>query len=59
MKSQAAHSCAEYFNHDEHTQHDTDYDPDMLTDEGIYTGQYTICCVVLQLTLILKTRAPD
>ena len=25
---------AEFFNDDEDTQHDTDFDPDMLTDEG-------------------------
>jgi hypothetical protein len=25
---------AESFNDDEDTQHDTDFDPDMLTDEG-------------------------
>jgi len=30
---------AEFFDDDEDTQHDTDFDPDMLTDEG----QYTIC----------------
>jgi hypothetical protein len=29
----------------------------MLTDEGTYTGEYTIYCVVMQLTLILKTVA--
>jgi len=26
--------CAELFDDDEDTQHDTDFDPDMLTDEG-------------------------
>ena len=26
--------CAEFFNDDEDTQHDTDFDPDILTDEG-------------------------
>ena len=25
--------CAEFF-HDKETEHDTDFDPDMLTDEG-------------------------
>jgi len=29
----------------------------MLPDEGTSTGQYTICCLVMQLTLILKTKA--
>jgi len=32
--SHTALPCAEFFNHDENTQHDTDFDPDMLTDEG-------------------------
>jgi len=27
-------SCAEYFDDDEDTQHNIDFDPDMLTDEG-------------------------
>jgi len=26
--------CAEYFEDDEDTKHDTDFDPDILTDEG-------------------------
>jgi len=26
--------CAEFFDDDEDTQYDTDFDPDMLTDEG-------------------------
>jgi len=46
---------AEFFDDDEDTQHDTDFDPDMLTDEW----WYTICCVVMWLTFILKTRAAD
>jgi len=46
---------AELFDDDEDTQHDTDFDPDMLTDEGYYT----ICCVVMRLTFILKTKAAD
>jgi hypothetical protein len=29
-----AHPSAESFNDDEDTQHDIDFDPDMLTDEG-------------------------
>jgi len=28
----------------------------MLPDGGTSTGQYTICCVVMQLTFILKSR---
>jgi len=40
--------CAEFFD-DEDTKHDTNFDPDMLTDEG----QNTLCGVVMQLTFIL------
>jgi len=47
--------CAEDFEDDEDTKHDTDFDPDMLTDECYYT----LCGVVMQLTFILKTRAAD
>jgi hypothetical protein len=32
--SHTALPCAEYFEDDEDTEHDTDFDPDMLTDEG-------------------------
>jgi hypothetical protein len=32
--SHIAFPCAEFFNDDEDTQHDTDFDPDMLTDDG-------------------------
>jgi len=32
--SHTALPWAEYFNDDEDTEHDTDFDPDMLTDEG-------------------------
>jgi len=51
--------CAESFTLNRSAQdseHNTDYDPDMLPDEGVSAGQYTICCVVMQLTIILKTR---
>jgi len=34
MYSHTALLCAEYFEDDEDTEHDTDFDPDMLTDEG-------------------------
>ena len=54
MYSHIALPCAEFFN-DEETKHDTDFDPDLLTDEG----EYAICGVVIQLTIILKTRAAD
>jgi len=32
--SDTALPCAEYFEDDEDTEHDTNFDPDMLTDEG-------------------------
>jgi hypothetical protein len=37
------------------TELTTDFDPGMLTDDG----HYTICCVVMRLTFILKTKAVD
>jgi hypothetical protein len=52
--------CAECFTFDasaQDSEHDTDCDPDMLPDEGTSTGYYTICCLVMQLTFILKTKA--
>jgi len=53
--SHTALPCTESFHDHEDSQHNTDFDPDMLTDEGYYT----ICCVVMRLTSILKTRAAD
>jgi hypothetical protein len=41
MYSHPALPCAEYFNHDAsawNSQHDTDFDAHMLTDEGTHTG---------------------
>jgi len=32
--SQTAHPCAEFFEDDQDTKHDTEFDPDMLTDDG-------------------------
>ena len=52
--SQTALPSADLFN-DQDTEHDTDFDPDMLTDEGYYI----LCGVVMQLTFILYTRAAD
>jgi hypothetical protein len=43
------------FEDDEDSEHDTDFDPDVLTGEGLYTS----CGVVMQLTFILKTTAAD
>jgi hypothetical protein len=34
MYSQTAYPCAEFFDDDEDTQIDSDFDPDMLTHEG-------------------------
>jgi len=62
MYSHTSLRCAECFTLDayaEDSQNHTDVDPDMLTDEETSTGQYTICCVVMQLTSILKTSAAD
>jgi hypothetical protein len=53
--SHTALPCAEFFEADEDTEHDTDFDPDMLTGDGYYT----ICCVVMRLTFILKTKAAE
>jgi hypothetical protein len=55
MYSPTALPCAEFFEDDEDPKHDTDFDPDMLTDDG----WYTICCVVMRLTFNLKTKAAD
>jgi hypothetical protein len=52
--------CAESYTLDasaEDSQNHTESDPDMLTDEETATGYYTICCVVMQQTFIVKTRA--
>jgi len=53
--SHTALPCAELFEDDEDTEHDTDFDPHMLTADGYYT----ICGVVMRLTFILKTKAAD
>ena len=53
--SHAVLPCAEFDDDDEYTQHETDYDPDMLTDKCYYN----LCCVVMQRTFSLKTRAAD
>jgi hypothetical protein len=46
---------AEKFEDDEDTKHDTDFHPDMLTDEGLNN----LCGAVMKVTFILKTRAAD
>jgi hypothetical protein len=53
--SHTALRWAEFFQDDEDAEHDTDFNPDMLSDDGLYTN----CCVVMRLTFILKTKAAD
>jgi len=53
--SQTLLACAEFFEDDEDTEHDTDFDPDILTDHG----SYNTCCVVMSLTFNLKRKAAD
>ena len=51
------HPCAGSFTRNasvQGSQNDIDFDPDMVTDEGTATNQYTICSVEMQLTFILK-----
>jgi len=51
--------CAECSNHDEFTEnrkHNKYFHPDILTDESPSTGWYTIWCVVMQLTSIVRTK---
>jgi len=45
----------EFFDDDEDTQHDSNFDPDMLTDKG----WYTMFGVAIRHTFIVKTRAAD
>jgi len=51
------HPCAGFFNLDPYTKdliRDKDFIPDLLPDEGPFTGlYYTISCVVMQLTAML------
>jgi len=50
------------FNYDAYAmdrKHDKDFDPDLLTNEGTSTDQYTICCMVMQLTSILQMTAAN
>jgi len=50
----------QFFNPDAYAKdckHDKFFNPDLLTDEGTSTGWYNICCVVMQLTSILQTKA--
>jgi hypothetical protein len=52
-------ASAEFFNLDASaldSQQNTDFDPYTLTDEGTSTGYYTISCVVMPATSILKAR---
>jgi len=52
--------CSRIGNRDEYTDNrkrDEDFSPDLLTDEGPATGLYTVRCVMMQLTTILKMTA--
>jgi hypothetical protein len=55
MDSHTALPCSDLFDNNEDTEHNADFDPDMLTDEG----WYTLCGVVMQLTFNLKTTSAD
>jgi len=60
VHSQVALSSTEFCNleaYPQDGQHQTDYNPDMLTDERTSAGWYTIGCVVMQPTFNFKTRA--
>jgi hypothetical protein len=60
--SHTAPSCAGIGTGDacaQDSEHDTDFDRDMLTDEATSTGWYTICCVGMLLTSILQIRAAN
>ena len=53
-------SNAQFFDHDAYANdHKCDYDsfPDLVSDEETSTGQYTLYCVVMQLTSISLMRA--
>jgi hypothetical protein len=53
--SHSALPSAQIFEDEEDTQHDTDFDPDMLNDESLYT----FCGVVMKKTFVLKMRVAD
>jgi len=42
-----------------HHKRDKDFNPDLLTDDGTSAGQYTRCCLVMQLTSILQPTAAN
>jgi len=53
---------AQFFDHDAYSKDcegDKDFDPDLTTDEDTSTGQYTICCVVIQMTSIVQMTAAN
>jgi len=58
--SDTSHSSSKNFTPDadaQDSQHNPDFDPDILTDVVPSTSYYTRCWVVIQLTPILKMRA--
>jgi len=57
--SHTSYSRAGFFTLDAYAEdgpYDTNFDPDMLTDEGTSPGHYTIRFVIMQLTAIWMTR---
>jgi len=49
----------QFFNQDEYAKdqkQDRDFILDLLTDEGPFSGYYTICCMVMLLISILQTK---
>ena len=53
---------AQLFNQDASTkdsEHDEDFIPDLRTHEGTSTGQYTICCMLIELTSIVQMTPAD
>jgi len=54
------HWNSQFFNHDadgKDSKREKDFIPDLLTDKGTCTAEYTICRMVMQLTIILQIRA--
>jgi len=49
-------ASTQWFNLDAYTKnrkHDKDFVPNLLHGVEVFTGKYTICCMILQLTSIL------
>jgi hypothetical protein len=53
-------ASTQWFNVDTYTKnckHYNDFVPDLLNDDEVSTGKYTVWCMILQRTSILLTRA--